>query len=460
MAKFKFTRDFQIGILTYMINDYDFLLLATDVIQPEYFEDNVLVYYFQKIRNYFVDYKQKVTLLVLENELTKTINSKIIKDHEVQAYKDVFTAFNKEVESKDYVITEMVRFCRRQAVRKAMLEAAPLTDSEAEDVWDKIESNMRDACNVGSHAVDIGVQYFLQYPERLNARLLGDDRTVIPTGITELDSFIGGGLKSGQLGIWLGPTSAGKSVALTHCGKRALVQGCKVVHYTCELYEQDVADRYDSSWTNVPMNQLADKHVLVDQKLGKLNTKYGNSLIIKYFPAGTTTVQGIKSHIQMLHNHGFNPDLVIVDYGDLLKATTHYKDEYSDLGIIFRDLHGLAGELRVPLWTASQANRAGLNAEIVDLEHIGDSIRKVQIADLVIGMCRTQEEYELGIMRLFVAKNKNGPEKVIVKIHNDFSRMCFYDPVKMSVQNNIQNNPPPGVASTPVATTGRRKPKV
>lgn len=426
---FNFDRDFQIGILALMQVNFEFNLAAVELVEPQYFEDQTLVWVFRTMRDYWQDHGTRCDILVLNNELRKARLAGRIKDTDEPKYLDVFEAMKTPPDADKYVTTEVVRFCRRQAVRKAMLEMAPMTDSTDTDVWDTILGRMTQACNVGSHAVDIGMQYFLQYKDRLHARMLGDDVLVIPTGITELDYKMGGGLKAGQLGLWLGGTGAGKSIALPHCGKRAIVGGWKVVHYTLELAAEIIAERYDASWSQVPVHDLVKQTVRVEAKLGLLHQRHGNSLIIKEYPSGAATVGMLKQHLQALRHIGFIPDLVVVDYVDLIKPTTNYQDEYADLGAITRDLRGLAGELKVPVWSATQVNRPGMSSEVVDVEHISDSFRKAQIADVIVAICASREELEMDVLRLFLAKNRNGPSKHTVKIRSAYNRMCFYDPV-------------------------------
>jgi len=587
---FTFDRDFQIGIVALMIQDFEFLLLSANLIQPNYFEDPVLMWFFQKVRDYYLDYNITPDVLVLNNEMNKAHQAGRIKDIDLPSYVIVADKLHLRVDAKDYVIDEVVRFCRRQSVRKALLESAPMAETDDPEAWDKIEAKMREACNTGAHIKDVGIEYFLSYQERLRNRLLKAEDNIFPTGITELDRILGGGVKPGQLFIWLGGSGHGKclqkgtkvlrfdgtvvavedvkvgdlllgpgtnktqrkvlsltsgteelwkvepfqgmsfvctydhvltlvnmntkvfiditvrdyiamdagfkvqhkltrlapkflpydqvytgiksitsvgegeyygfmldgdhrfllsdftvthnSVALPHCGRRAVIGGHKAAHYTLELSQEDVAERYDSAWSCVPVHHVLQETATVVEHLTKVKMKYGNSLVIKEYPSGQATVNTIRQHLTSLRNVGFNTDVVVVDYGDLLKPQTNYNDEYADLGSIFRDLRGLGSELKVPVFTATQVNRPGMSQEIVDIDSVSDSFRKVQIADIVVALCASPEELRNGIMRLYVAKNRNGPAKRMVTIRTDYSRMVFYDPFGV-VTPVVPPGPPP-----------------
>jgi len=79
-------------------------------------------------------------------------------------------------------------------------------------------------------------------------------------------------------------------------------------------------------------------------------------LLIKYFPTKSATVQTLSSHLNQIELQGITPDLVIVDYADILRGIGTEKRHI--LENIYEDLRGLAGEYEVPIWTASQANRS------------------------------------------------------------------------------------------------------
>jgi replicative DNA helicase len=447
-AKFPFDREFQIGILALMAQRYDFMLTAVELLEPDYFEDKILVWFYQTMRDYYLNHQeQPVVKPVVQNELRKAAVAKKIKPQEVKEYADIANEMLKPVNAQNYVINEVVRFCRRQAGRKVYLETAPLMDTADEDTWDDIIDRITAAASIGNNHLDLGINYFATVSERVRSRYAGDQRTVVPTAITPLDYKLNGGLKSGQLGIWMGGTGGGKSIALPHCGKAAVCHGFKVAHYTLELNEQDVADRYDASWGDVPFQDLRAHGKNLISRLGNLaqgpgvpNGPYADSLMIKDYPTGTASVNTIKSHLKQLASSGWVPDMLIVDYGDLLRPLTSYNDEYADLGAIFRDLRGLAGIYDIPVWTATQVNRAGLNAEVVDIEHIGDSLKKAQIADVIVAICSTREEREQNILRLFGAKNRNGPGKFVIEIKSNFEKMVFYSKMETDRHNAAQGS--------------------
>ena len=224
----------------------------------------------------------------------------------------------------------------------------------------------------------------------------------------------------------MAPTGAGKSMALVHIGAEALRQGRTVVHYTLELADTTVGNRYDSCITGVP---LQDLHNYKEQILTDIKNIPG-TLIIKEYPTKSATISSLENHLDRLRQRGFEPSMVIVDYGDLLRPrSTSYKQELRhNLGDIYEEMRGLAQKYDIPVWTASQTNRSGLNAEVITMESISEAFNKCFVADLICSISRTVEHKAEDKGRMFVAKNRNGPDGIVFPMHIDTSR------VKLEVQ--------------------------
>lgn len=425
---FKFDKRFQTQVLGLMKQSFNFLILAQEVIEPDYFSDRALAWFFITMRDHYLDYQTNIQDSSLNNELFKAVRNKQIKEKDISIYAEYRKQLDHPVLNADYIKSEVVTFCKHQAIRKAITDLPPLLLS---DQFEEVEDMLVNALHVGMDVESLGVQFFVDFPERIKRRELTYEHRIIPTGITELDSFLGGGLKPKQLGIWMGPTSRGKSLSLIHCGKRAVIQRKRVLHYTLELSEDEVAERYDSSFSTIPMKQLVNEEYELMGRLEDLGRRWGNALIIKEYAPGKASLNTIKGHIQQCFQIGFVPDLIIVDYLDLLKPVHRRKEKREELSDITTDLRGLAVEMNRGVWSATQSQRAAISMETHTEEQVGDDIGKVNIADIVITLNQTREEVTNEMMRLFLAKNRNGRKYVEVPIETAFGRMCFYKPPRM-----------------------------
>ena len=205
-------------------------------------------------------------------------------------------------------------------------------------------------------------------------------RNVLPTPWDVVNDITDGGIGKGELGVMVANAGAGKSWCLMNIGAYAVKSGKTVLHYTLELNQAYVGLRYDSVITGIANQNLKHYQDEVRQQLNKIR----GELIIKYFTTKTVSVLGIKAHVEKCILQGKRPDMIIVDYADLLRG--HGQEKRHELEGIYEDLRGMAGEYGVPVWTASQASRAGLEEDIIDASKVAESYGKVMVADFVISL--------------------------------------------------------------------------
>jgi replicative DNA helicase len=278
--------------------------------------------------------------------------------------------------------------------------------------FDEIQKVIHEALKLGTDN-NFGHDYLKDFEERF----LIKSRDPVSTGWERIDDICKGGLGKRELGVVIAPTGAGKSMVLVALGTAALRQGKTVVHYTFELADTVVGSRYDSSLTGVPLGDLFSNK----QKILETVKDIDGHLIIKEYPTKSATTETIKNHIERLKKRGIEPDMIIVDYADLLKPINITREKRHDLENIYEELRGMAQIYDCPLWTASQTNRSGLNAEVITMEAISEAFNKCFVADFIFSLSRTTEDKQSNTGRVYVAKNRNGPDGLIYPIFADWS---------------------------------------
>lgn len=405
---------FQVKILAAMFTDRSFLQQIADIIRPEYFESDANSWVLDVILDHFREYKTPPSKDVLKVKVTE-IDNDVLKTAILEQLKEVF----RYMESDDlsFVKDEILRFCKNQEIKQAIMDSVGLLKMGN---YDEIKSKIDSAMKAGADT-DIGHEY----KKEVVSRYTNAARDTIRTGWDVIDDLMDGGLGKGELGVVMAPAGIGKSWLLINIGANAVKQGKMVIHYTLELNDTYVGQRYDSVITGIPAQNLKNYTDDIEEKLETLP----GELIIKYYPTKSTGIMGIKAHIEKTVMLGNNPDLVIVDYGDLLKINNK-KDKHEALEELYEEMRGMAGEYEIPVWTASQANRSATEVDVIEADKIASSYGKVMVADFLMSLARRIEDKLSGTGRGHVIKNRFGPDGITLpcKINTNNGQFQFFEP--------------------------------
>ena len=315
----------------------------------------------------------------------------------------------RDVQDSEYIKNTSLDFCKKQKLKSALVQSVELIRSSS---FDEVKQVIDEALKLGTDN-NFGHDFLKDFEARYEIKA----RNPISTGWDKIDKLTGNGLGSGELGVVIAPTGAGKSMALAHLGSAAVKNGKNIVHYTLELSEAVTGQRYDSCTTGVPLSQLFDRKDEVFENI----TDIKGSLIIKEYPTKTASPGTIRKHLDKLKKQNRKIDMIIVDYADLLRPVKSYKEKRNELESIYEDLRALAQENQCPIWTASQTNRSGLNAEVVTMESISEAFNKCFVSDFICSISRTIKDKNSNQARMFIAKNRNGPDGLIFSMHMDTS---------------------------------------
>ena len=146
--------------------------------------------------------------------------------------------------------------------------------------------------------------------------------------------------------------------------------------------------RYDAFFTRISVDKLkVNKEKVVDA-----TSDLPGQLIVKEYPMGKASMSTIESHIKKCIDLDFKPDLVIIDYVDLLSSKRRNGERKEEIDDIYTSTKGLARELKLPVWSVSQVNRAGAKDNIIEGDKAAGSYDKIMIADFAMSLSR-QKKY-------------------------------------------------------------------
>lgn len=380
-------------------------------------------------------------ILTGENETKKLLYTKIFV-----RIRDSYEGINSE-----YVMNKLMTWMRYQGLKNTIIDCAELiTQSNDVDVTSEVENKLSAGLKKQFDIFDIGTVF----GSNKSLGFLEKQAEPFKTGIPEFDEN-GIGPARGELFVNIGLNKSGKSFWLLNLARYALYQRLKVCYVTLELSEEKIAQRLYQNLFVIPKRTAETFNTKIDKdSLGRVSgfnkkefkTKtYLNDphieeflkdklaywaprfkdLIIKQFPDGTLTINMLKAYLDGLeNNHNFVPDLLIIDYADKMKLNVNnYRFEVSQTYV---NLRGLGVERNFAVVTASQSNRAGKNAAVIDESNVAEAWDKIAIADNVITYTQTQEEKKLKLARLFVSNSRNDRDGLTVMISQNYDVGQFY----------------------------------
>jgi archaellum biogenesis ATPase FlaH len=404
----QYGKDFQENLCHLIMVDRPFADQIFEVLNINFLELKYLQSFVRLIQKYKDKYTSHPTESIMKSILRTELDNEL--ESVQQQIRNFFARIHRaEVSDSEYIKSTSLDFCRKQKLKEAMLKSVKLLEGHS---FDEISQVINEALKLGSDS-NFGHDYLKDFEQRF----LFKTRNPVLTGWDEIDAITHQGLGKGELGVVIAPTGAGKSMALVHIGAQALKAGKNVVYYTLELSDTVVGSRFDSCITNVPLDSLRTFKEEIYEKVQQLDGK----LIVKEYPTKSSSVVTLKNHIEKLINRGFKPDLIIVDYADLLRPSSTLREKRHELETIYEQLRGLAQEFKCCLWTASQTNRSGLNAEVITMESISEAFNKCFVADFIFSISRTAEDKLNNQGRVFIAKNRNGPDGLIYPIYMNTS---------------------------------------
>jgi archaellum biogenesis ATPase FlaH len=387
---------FQLKVINQLLTNKEFLLSIRDTIQNEYFDNQSLQWVVTQTLKYFDKYHTSPTLESLHIEVKK-LDNEVLKTAVVEQLRESYRIDNNDAE---YVREEFSNFCKNQQLKSALLTSVDLLNS---GMYDDIRSLIDSALKAG---MDKNIGH--EYSKDVESRYRPDARVIIPTPWADINKLLMGGLGGGDLGLVFGNPGGGKSWMMVAIAGHAVQQGFNVVYYTLELGEVYVGKRFDAFFVDESVNQVHLHRKKVENEINRLEGK----LIVKEFSMGKATVQTLESHVSKLRDMDIKPDLIIIDYIDLLRSPKRNSDRKDEIDDVYIAIKGMARELNTPIWSVSQVNRSGAQDDIIQGDKAAGSYDKIMISDFCMSLSRKKEDKVNGTGRIHIMKNRYGMDGI------------------------------------------------
>jgi len=427
---FPFGVEYQASLLKLLAQDGSFASAVMPYLQPSYFENEVYGWAFSRMQEYRQQY-ENVPSLRLVCEYTRSLDVRAREFFRLTLERVLEADLSAEHWLRDTVID----FIKRHMFVMAFHESRAFFNSgNVESSYRSMYQAMDKIFHTQWETIDRSF-FFEELPQRMSQRMGADAYAdAVPTGIPELDNILAGGLRKGEMGVWIAYPKRGKSTLLVNHGAQAVRRGdFKVLHYVLEGSRKMVENRYDAVFAQEEYSRIKDGSLSLEswQRLQYEYQSYRAKLIIRGLTERWTySVADLQEEIRELkQRYDWQPDALVVDYGDLLRAReSHLHTEVEVQRAAFRDLKTLANR-GYALWTASQAQRPKedleTSTEVLQSRKIADCYDKVRVADFLGTINQTQEERQAKQARLFAELYRDNQAGQVILVYADFARMTI-----------------------------------
>jgi replicative DNA helicase len=420
---YDFSENIQRGILYLLKSNKDFYLQIVNLVQPEHFEFPSHAKIFERVRAYYEKYGKLPTDDFIVQDIKPTLTSR----ESASDYEDELSYINNvdtsTVGNTDYMLDLVENFAKKEAMKAAIADSISLIK---ENRMDEVEALVKKALLI-NRDVDTGQDYFRDVMGRWDRIFNKKQEEKYKTFLPGINKSLEGGLGSKELAMVVAPPGVGKSLFLVNQGVHSMIEGRKVLYISLEMSEDKIAQRFDSVMTLMPQFKLKDpaNQLTVKERLEMFKKEFpGSELVIKEFPTGQASINTIRNLLVQLKNYDeFEPDLLIVDYLELLRPTREIQQEYQAQQKIAEELRGVAMEYGLLTWTATQTNRQGRMVKIITDAELGDSYGKIRTCDFAMSLNQSEEEFDEGKMRAYVIKSRNGRPRFTVPMEVDYGTL-------------------------------------
>lgn len=386
-------------ILLNSLTSQEYLATIIEHLNIDLFNDKNLKVIFKTITSFFKE--RGVVPSATE------IKARLVTDDEKESFNSVISKLKQLDKSfnKAELLTNTERFLRERNLQKAIIAAAEkFSKGNSNPSEILIEFEKVNAINLNE---SMGHWYFQDVDKHIE-----ELRTVykpLPIGWKFLDERLEGGLYPKTLTCFLGQVNVGKSIFLGNIATNLALANNNALLISFEMSEFMYAKRISSQITQIPHNQLKTYTEELKEIVEGVGRKLDSKLVIKEYPPKAVNILQVDAYITKLIQKGFKPDVVVIDYINLIKPVSKGLNTYESVKEIAEQLRALAFKYNVPFVTASQLKRDAFNTTNPGMEGVSESIGLAATCDVMCSIWQEEEDREMGVVHLGMSKNRFGP---------------------------------------------------
>jgi len=380
-------------ILENLLSNEIYTRKVVPFLKEEYFQVKEERILYKLISEFILKYNKLPTKDIVCVDLT---NDKSVSQMEHDTIVDMVEELNAtNKQDEEWLLDETEKFCKDKSIYNAILESIHIIDGKSNSkTKEALPSILSDALAV-CFDTNIGHDYIKDAEKRYEFYHTLEKK--IPFDLEFFNSITNGGVPSKTLNIVMAGTGVGKSLFLCHQAANCLLQNKNVLYITCEMAEERIAERIDANLMDITMDELKQlPKTMYAKQLFNTTKGVTGKLIIKEYPTATAHVNHFRHLVSELKlKKKFIPDIIFVDYLNICASSRMKQggsvNSYTYIKSIAEELRGLAVELGVPVFSATQVNRDGFNNTDFGLENTSESFGLPATADFMFALITTEE---------------------------------------------------------------------
>ncbi len=334
--------------------------IAIERLRPDDFADPAHREIFSAMMTLALGSKQ-VDLVTVDEELTRRGKLDAIGGAEqlITISQSVPSAAN--VDAYINIVLEKANLRRLQAIAESINRKTNAQEMSADKIIELIEG----ACNdITTRAQQKDAGWISGAEAALQAYESAETETrPIPTGFTELDDALCGGLVKPELTIVGARPGKGKSAFLLAASMAGVREGFHVGYFSLEMSAIQIGQRALASTSMVSITkQRKGRKTLTDVDWAALSEglvrleQQGMKDRLHIYQSYGLTIERLSNIARHAVQRG-EMDLLVLDYIQLLKTAEKTNAEFERLGMVSKGLKQLALSLNIPILTAAQVRR-------------------------------------------------------------------------------------------------------
>lgn len=416
-------------VLQNLIKNEEYCKQVIPFVKNEYFETEAEKHIHNSICEYVSKYVTVPTIDAIYIDLSSKTN---ISEHAEKEIDALLGRIKEDhpVTSQKWLFDETEKYCQERAVYNGLTASVEIFEKK-KNVGEILEI-FKSALSVTFDS-RIGHDYFNDAKERWLYYTKPEFK--IPFKLDYMNKITKGGVSKKTLNIILGGPHAGKTAHMCSLTADNLFDGKNVLYITNEMAEEEIAARIDANLFDLELDHvrtMPKDHF--ERKVVSIKAKTAGRLIIKEYPGATAHVGHYRALLDELKlKQDFTPDIIYIDYLNIcasqrIKMGTNV-NSYTYMKTVSEELRGLAVEMNIPVYTATQINRGAHGSSDPGMADISESFGVNFTADFIYAIVATEEMIPRNRVLIKQIKNRYSDMNVLNKFFLGFRRakMQFFD---------------------------------